>query len=84
MYTFNETLNEIRSFDWAKLIDVYGDAGNERQAIVWREEVDGEPIGKIWMYAYPVRYFENGEWVDTRFFKNAEAANNFARAYVGD
>lgn len=79
MYTVEETLNQIDG-DWSKFIGEW--KVEDRHAIIWSEEVENKHGSEPWRTAYAVRYWENGEWVDTRFFNEEDYAHEFARDFV--
>ena len=81
MYTVQETLDQINRLDgWGELLDTW--SVEDRTAIVWNEEVDNDSTTVPWRTSYAVRYWENNEWIDTRFFFTEDAALDFARDFV--
>jgi len=81
MYTIQDTLNHIQALDgWGELVDRWDVA--DRAAIVWTEEVESKITSNPWRTSYIVRYWEDGEWVDTRSFFNEDDAREFARDFV--
>lgn len=81
MYTIQETLNHIEALGgWGELVDQWAVA--DRTAIVWTEEVESKITSNPWRTSYIVRYWEDGEWVDTRSFFYEDDAREFARDFV--
>ena len=81
MYTINETLAYVAELDkWGGLIDQWQVEG--RTAIVWSEEVENKHGPDVWRTAYVVRYWEDGKWLDTKFFTEEWAATEFARDFA--
>lgn len=81
MYTVQETLDQINRLDgWGELLDTW--SVEDRTAIVWNEEVEDKHGNGAWRTSYAVRYWENNEWIDTRFFFTEDAALDFARDFV--
>lgn len=81
MYTPEETLNEIKNLDkWGSFITEW--RVENRYAIVWRELVENKDGPSAWKDCYIVRYWEDGVWVDTRYFKDDIRAEQFARDFV--
>ena len=81
MYTIEETTQHIENLDdWGSMVDIW--KVEDRTAIVWAEEVENKSTTAPWRTAYLVRYWERGEWKDTRSFYTETAALDFARDFV--
>ena len=81
MYTVQETLDEINKLDgWGHFIDQW--TVENREAVVWAEEVDNKSTTAPWRTAYMVRYWEDGTWQDTCSFYEEWNAREFARDFV--
>jgi hypothetical protein len=81
MYTIEETLEHIEDLgDWGEFMDRW--SVENRDAIVWNEEVDNDSTTAPWRTSYIVRYWEDNQWIDTRSFYTEDAALDFARDFV--
>jgi len=81
MYTVKNTLAEIHNLDgWGTFIDHWSVSG--RDAIVWSEQVENKHGSDAWRTAYIVRYWDNDQWIDTRYFQDEVSATEYARDFV--
>ena len=81
MYTVQETLDHVNKLDgWGYLIDQWTE--ENREAVVWAEEVDNKSTTAPWRTAYMVRYWEGGVWQNTRSFYEEWGAREFAHDFV--
>ena len=81
MYTVQETLDHINNLDgWGHFIDRR--SVENREVVVWAEEVDNDSVTAPWRTAYLVRYWQDGEWQDTRSFYEEWTAREFATDFV--
>ena len=81
MYTVEETMNEIHDLDgWGHFVTEWH--VENRRAIVWMELVENKHGSDPWKPCYVVRYWENDDWKDTRYFPDEIRAEQFARDYV--
>ena len=81
MYTVEETLDEVAQLGgWGALVEDYN--VTNRRAVVWHEQVENKHGSDPWKTCYIVRYWENNEWKDTRYFSEEALAMDFARDFV--